>query len=49
MILKTTKAKLSSLEKLILEEHPYDTPEFVVLPLLGGTKRYLDWLGTSVG
>lgn len=48
MLLKTTASKLRALEKLILTEHPYDTPEFVVLPLSRGNKRYLDWLAGSV-
>jgi len=45
---KTTKRKLPAFEKFILETHPYDTPEFVVLPLVSGTKRYLDWITASV-
>lgn len=44
LILKTLKAKLPALEKLILARHPYDTPEVLVLPLKAGTRRYLDWL-----
>ena len=48
MILKTSKARLRKLEKLVLAQHPYDTPEFVVWRLEQGTKRYLDWLGDSV-
>jgi periplasmic divalent cation tolerance protein len=44
LILKTTKSKLTSLEKLILARHPYDTPEFLVLPLSAGNKKYLEWL-----
>jgi periplasmic divalent cation tolerance protein len=44
LILKTRKSKLTALEKLILAKHPYDTPEFLVLPLSAGTQRYLDWL-----
>src|ERR1017187_349689 len=36
LILKTTKSKLAALEKLILSKHPYDTPEFLVLPLRAG-------------
>ena len=47
LILKTRNSKLSSLEKLILAEHPYDTPEFLVLPLTKGTESYLHWLGQS--
>jgi len=44
LILKTQKSKLPALEKLILAKHPYDTPEFFVLPLNAGSRRYLDWL-----
>lgn len=47
LILKTTKANLAKLEKVILSEHPYDTPEFLVLSLQGGNRRYLEWLHTS--
>jgi periplasmic divalent cation tolerance protein len=48
VIFKTTGRHLRQLEKLVLDNHPYDTPEFVVLPLAGGTERYLDWLARSV-
>jgi periplasmic divalent cation tolerance protein len=44
MILKTQKSKLPALEKLILTKHLYDTPEFLVLSLSTGNKKYLDWL-----
>lgn len=47
LVLKTPKAKLAALEKIILAQHPYDTPEFLVLPLTGGSKQYLDWLAKS--
>jgi periplasmic divalent cation tolerance protein len=48
IIFKTIRAHLSQLEKLVLENHPYDTPEFVVLPLTGGNERYLEWLKAAV-
>jgi periplasmic divalent cation tolerance protein len=44
MVLKTTKSKLAALEKMILARHLYDTPEFLVLPLSAGNKKYLEWL-----
>jgi periplasmic divalent cation tolerance protein len=47
MVLKTTRVRLVALEKLILTEHPYDTAEFIVLPVQGGAKRYLRWLDES--
>jgi len=48
LLLKTTTARLAALEKLILAKHPYDTPEFLVLRVERGNKRYLDWLQESV-
>ena len=48
MLLKTTRSRLAALEKLILVKHPYDTPEFLVLPLHAGNSRYLKWLEESV-
>ena len=48
LIFKTTKAKLAALEELVVKEHPYDTPEFVVLPMAAGAKKYLDWVAASV-
>jgi len=47
MMLKTTARCAKQLEKLIIGEHPYDTPEFVFLDLRGGNKRYLKWLETG--
>jgi periplasmic divalent cation tolerance protein len=44
LILKTQKSKLAALEKLILARHPYDTPEFLVLPVSAGSRKYLAWL-----
>ncbi len=49
MVIKTTQARVAALEKLIVAKHPYDTPEFVVLNLAGGTKKYLAWLAESCG
>jgi periplasmic divalent cation tolerance protein len=48
LLLKTQRAKLPALEKLVLAQHPYDTPEFISLPLTSGTNRYMAWLGASL-
>lgn len=48
MVLKTRSLKLAALEKLILTEHPYDTAEFLVLPIRRGSQRYLDWITNSL-
>src|SRR6266496_104265 len=48
MVFKTTTVRLAALERLVVAKHPYDTPEFVVLLINRGNKRYLDWLAESV-
>ena len=48
LMMKTTGARLAGLEELIVAQHPYDTPEFLVLSVSRGNKRYLDWLEQSV-
>lgn len=48
MVMKTTRRRLPKLEQLILAKHPYDTAEFLVLPIGSGSARYLDWLAASV-
>ena len=48
MILKTGKSRLLALEKLILAKHPYETPEFLILPLKAGNQKYLGWLTDSI-
>ena len=48
VLFKTTTARLSALEKAIIANHPYDTPEIVVLPISRGHKRYLNWVEQSV-
>ena len=43
LLLKTNRARLGELQKLVVSLHPYDTPEFVVLSVGQVNKRYLDW------
>lgn len=48
LVMKTSRARLKALEERVREEHPYDTPEFVVTALSGGSERYLDWIDASL-
>lgn len=47
ILFKTTSLQTPSLEKLILAKHPYETPEFVVLPMSGISSKYQAWLRES--
>ncbi len=48
LVMKTAVVRLAALEKLLVARHPYDTPEFLVLPIRRGSKRYLHWVLNSV-
>ena len=48
MLMKTTRTRLKALEELIRTRHPYDTAEFVVLPIGAGSAKYLAWIDSSV-
>jgi periplasmic divalent cation tolerance protein len=48
MIFKTRRALTPALEKLVIAKHPYEVPEFVVVSLTSGNRRYLAWLTQSV-
>ena len=44
VLMKTTVGRLKALERHIRDEHSYDLPEFLVLPVAGGSREYLDWV-----
>lgn len=48
MIMKTQKNQVLALEKLVLEKHPYETPEFIVVDIVSGNERYLNWITDSL-
>lgn len=48
MLLKTDKRCLPALEKLLLANHPYDTPEILAVSLDSGTPKYLEWIKRSL-
>lgn len=44
MILKTVEKRLEALIERIREIHPYETPEIIALPVIGGFDGYLRWV-----
>jgi periplasmic divalent cation tolerance protein len=44
LFIKTTARKVGGLEREVKRLHSYDVPEFIVLPIVAGSKAYLDWL-----
>lgn len=46
-ILKTTAERVPAIERRLAELHPYDVPEFLVLPVESGSPDYLAWVRES--
>jgi len=44
LVVKTSADSLDALEQRIKEIHPYSLPEFIVLPVVSGSRDYLDWV-----
>jgi periplasmic divalent cation tolerance protein len=44
LLIKTTTARLAELEAALHRLHSYDVPEFLVLPVEGGSAAYLRWI-----
>ena len=47
LIIKTTTACVHALETRLKGLHPYEVPEFLVLPVATGSAAYLAWLAES--
>ena len=48
LVLKTTTGRLEDLKRRLSELHPYELPEFLVLPVLGASQAYADWVRSEV-
>lgn len=47
LVIKTTTERITALEARIRTLHPYEVPEFVVIPIVQGSADYLSWLTDS--
>lgn len=48
LLMKTTQKRVKNLERELLKIHPYEVPEFIVLPILKGSQKYLTWISEGI-
>jgi periplasmic divalent cation tolerance protein len=48
LIIKTSSQVLTKLADKITTLHDYEVPEIIALPIVAGSKPYLNWLGESL-
>lgn len=49
LVVKTRASLLDDIVQLVKEIHSNDVPEIIALPVVGGSKDYLEWVGGEVG
>ncbi len=49
LIIKTTAGLAEQVTAAICSHHPYQVPEVIVLPVIGGSITYLDWIREMTG
>ena len=48
LIIKTKAAQLDAVVALVKQVHGYSVPEVIALPIVGGNRDYLEWVGREV-
>lgn len=48
-VIKTTRDRVAAIEARLRQLHPYALPEFLVLPVDGGSEAYLRWVSENAG
>jgi periplasmic divalent cation tolerance protein len=48
LLIKTTAAAYPGLQAALVELHPYELPEIIVTPIIGGLPDYLSWVRACV-
>ena len=44
LLVKTTRAEVEEIMEAITELHSDDVPAVTIVPIVGGSRRYLDWV-----
>ena len=48
LIVKTKASLLDELARLVKENHSYEVPEIIALPIVGGNQDYFKWIDSEI-
>ena len=48
LVVKSVREKAAEIITVVQKMHSYDVPEIIVLPIVDGSKDYLNWLQESI-
>jgi len=49
LLIKTVREHADAVARRVHDEHPYELPELLAVPVTGGSQDYLDWVKAQVG
>jgi len=48
LLMKSRSDRLAELQRLVVENHSYELPELIAVPIEGGMAPYLDWIDAQL-
>lgn len=48
LLIKSRSDRMAALEARLLQEHPYELPELIAVPIEDGLRPYLAWIDTQL-
>jgi len=48
LLIKSRKDRFQKIKKAICNQHPYEIPEVISLPISQGSSEYLSWMKSSI-
>jgi len=48
LTLKTARANFAKIEKEVKAKHSYDVPEIIAVPIVAGSREYLEWMNDEI-
>jgi len=49
LVAKSKKTKFAKIAQLVKEKHGYEVPEIIALPIVSGSRPYLEWIDGTLG
>ncbi|MGA7840661.1 MAG: divalent-cation tolerance protein CutA [Candidatus Acidiferrales bacterium] len=48
LLIKTSKRRFAAVRDAVRMLHSYEVPEIIALPIAAGSRKYLDWIASSL-
>lgn len=47
MIVKSRQDYIDKIVEVVTKNHPYEVPEVIAMPIIGGNKQYMEWVEST--